>query len=55
MTNRSQIVFIHTRAKWKRVLAWPLNFWKCFRIQGVLSIKQRARVAALMANAIASR
>jgi hypothetical protein len=44
---------IRKKAKWKRLAMWPRNFWRCYRIQGVLSIRQRAYVAILMANAIA--
>jgi hypothetical protein len=44
---------IRKRPKFQRVIRWPINFWRVFRIPGVLSIKQRAFIAFNMANAIA--
>jgi len=43
---------LRKRAKWKRLAMWPRYFWCCYRIQEVLSIRERAYVAILMANAI---
>lgn len=53
MKNYSKAVLIRVRPKWQRMAFWPLNFWRAFRIKGVLSIWQRAFIAFNMANLIA--
>ena len=52
MTNRSKITLIRVRPKWKRLAMWPRNFWRCFRIQGVMTVPQRLHISIMMANAI---
>jgi hypothetical protein len=50
--NPPEPMALRKRAKWKRLAMWPRYFWCCYRIQEVLSIRERAYVAILMANAI---
>jgi hypothetical protein len=43
---------IKKRPKFQRVICWPINFWRAFRIGASPSIKDRVFTAALMANLI---
>jgi hypothetical protein len=45
-------IVLRLRPRWKRILMWPFNFWKTFRIGSYRPMPLRVKVAFDVANGI---